>query len=152
MQNTNYMPGNTFADDREKVELYFSARKLINKDTFSKTDPIFFIYYKRGDHGKFSLIHKTEQINDNLNPDFTKSLLADFIFETHQYFRIECRDIDNKSGTSYDDLGSCEFQLGELMGCRNNMLILNLVDRKFYQIFFNFFQRKGKKYGESSCP
>lgn len=127
MYNTAVGYGNTFADDREKVELYFSARKLVNKDTFSKTDPIFLIYGKRGDESKYNLIHKTEQIQDNLNPDFTKSLLVDFIFETHQFFKIECRDIDNNSGSDYDELGCCEFELGHLMGCRNNMLILDLI-------------------------
>lgn len=148
MYNNNQgFGGHTFQDDREKVELYFSARKLTNKDTFSKTDPIFFIYYKTGERGTYNLIHKTEQIQDNLNPDFTKSLTVDFIFETHQFFKIECRDIDNTSGSDYDELGTCEFELGNLMGCRNNMLILNLIDSKFF--YLNFFYRKRKRLWKS---
>jgi Ca2+-dependent lipid-binding protein len=71
-------------------------------------------------------VHRTEQIKDNLNPDFTKSMLLDFIFEKHQFLKIECRDIDNDAGSQFDDLGFCEFELGTLMGSRKNMLILPL--------------------------
>ena len=33
-------------DDREKVEIFFSARNLKNKDTMSKTDPIMYVFTK----------------------------------------------------------------------------------------------------------
>ena len=130
---------NILNDDREKVELYFSCRKLLNKDTFSKTDPQLFISYRTQKNKPYAQIHTTELISDNLNPDFTRSLVVDFIFEMHQFFKIECRDVDNDSGTSYDPLGTCEFELGELMGSRNNMVLMDLMC-KFLRIFGAFGQ------------
>lgn len=119
-----------YNDDREKVEIFFSARNLKNKDQMSKTDPIFLLYQKEKVNSNWIEIHRTEQINDNLNPDFTKSFVMDFIFERHQFLKIECRDIDNASGTKFDTLGHCEFELGNLMGSHKNMLIIPLLNKK----------------------
>ena len=43
--------------------------------------------------------------------------------------KVECRDIDNSSGTDYDTLGFAEFELGTLMGSRQNMLLLDLMNK-----------------------
>ena len=42
------------------------------------------------------LIDKTEIIWDNLNPDFSKSFVLDYIFEVTQTFKIEVVDIDDE--------------------------------------------------------
>lgn len=72
---------------------------------------------------------ETETIWDNLNPDFQKSFTLDFIFEMRQEFRIEVRDMDNKEGTKWDYLGAVEFEMGKLIGAKNNQLILQLSDK-----------------------
>ncbi|XP_076865622.1 copine-4 isoform X2 [Brachyhypopomus gauderio] len=49
------------------VELAFSAKKLDDKDFFSKSDP-FLEIFRVNDDGTLSLVHRTETIMNNLNP------------------------------------------------------------------------------------
>ncbi|XP_053468260.1 copine-4 [Ictalurus furcatus] len=49
------------------VELAFSAKKLDDKDFFSKSDP-FLEIFRVNDDGTGSLVHRTETIMNNLNP------------------------------------------------------------------------------------
>ncbi|XP_043575525.1 copine-4 [Chiloscyllium punctatum] len=49
------------------VELTFSARKLDDKDFFSKSDP-FLEIFRMNDDGTQQLVHRTEVIMNNLNP------------------------------------------------------------------------------------
>ncbi|XP_061421463.1 copine-7-like [Lethenteron reissneri] len=49
------------------VELFFSARKLDDKDLFSKSDP-FLEIHKLDDDDTFQLVHRSEVIKNNLNP------------------------------------------------------------------------------------
>lgn len=56
-----------------KVELTFECQKLVNLDTTSKTDPQIWVYMQHS-NGKWTLEGKTEQIQDNLNPKFAKTI------------------------------------------------------------------------------
>ncbi|XP_064834886.1 copine-7-like isoform X2 [Oncorhynchus masou masou] len=49
------------------VELFFCAKKLDDKDLFSKSDP-FLEIYRINDDGTEQLVHRTEVIKNNLNP------------------------------------------------------------------------------------
>uniref|UniRef100_A0A4W6FTA9 Copine IVb n=1 Tax=Lates calcarifer TaxID=8187 RepID=A0A4W6FTA9_LATCA len=49
------------------VELSFSARKLDDKDFFSKSDP-FLEIFRTNDDGTESLVHRTETVMNNLSP------------------------------------------------------------------------------------
>uniref|UniRef100_A0A665X1K6 Copine-4 n=1 Tax=Echeneis naucrates TaxID=173247 RepID=A0A665X1K6_ECHNA len=49
------------------VELSFSARKLDDKDFFSKSDP-FLEIFRLNDDGTESLVHRTETVMNNLSP------------------------------------------------------------------------------------
>jgi Ca2+-dependent lipid-binding protein len=116
----------TFIDteDKEQVELFFSCRKLLDLDTMSKSDPQVRLYYKTKVGWK--LTGKTEIIKDNLNPNFVKSICLDYIFEIQQFFKVHVVDVDDfKNDSNFDSIGEAEFELGELMGSKNNMLILN---------------------------
>ena len=46
LQRTNTLKSVTHQDDREKVELFFSCRKLKDLDTFSKSDPKLTLFRK----------------------------------------------------------------------------------------------------------
>ena len=93
----------------------------------SKSDPQVRLYHKTKMGWK--LYSKTETILDNLNPNFVKSICLDFVFETQQFFKVHVVDIDDfKNDSKYDSIGEAEFELGELMGSKNNMLILDLTD------------------------
>lgn len=70
---------------------------------------------------------QTETILNNLNPNFTKSFLLDYIFEVKQELRFEVRDDDGKG--SYDLIGYCETTLGGIVGAKNSTLILDLTDK-----------------------
>lgn len=62
-----------------------------------------------------------------MNPDFTTSFNIDFVFERTQRFKLEVRDADNTTGTEYELVGTCEFELGQLVGSRENLLFLHLA-------------------------
>ena len=57
---------------------------------------------------------RTEWIQNNLNPEFTKTIEIDYLFEEVQKLRFRVFDIDNKSATLDDDdfLGELECTLG----------------------------------------
>ena len=67
-------------------------------------------------------IHTTEKIKNSLNPDFAKSLVIDYKFEIDQNYKVECIDADGKK--NFDFIGDATFELGELMGSKNNLLVL----------------------------
>lgn len=113
--------------DSQKVELFFSCRNLLDLDTFSKSDPRLTLY-QQVQGGAWSIIGNTEIIQDNLNPDFSKSFIIDYIFECTQILKVEVVDVDSE--TDFDFIGSTTFELGELMGSKNNMLIVNLIHKK----------------------
>lgn len=71
--------------DRQKVELYFSCRNLVNLDYMSKSDPTIKIYECNSKSDNWYIKDKTETIKDNLNPDFVKSVKVDYIFEVLLY-------------------------------------------------------------------
>jgi hypothetical protein len=62
-------------------------------DTFSKSDPQLQIFLE--EKNTYKEIGRTELINDNLNPKFTRSLMMDYYFESVQRLKIKCWDIDN---------------------------------------------------------
>ena len=50
------------------VNLYISGRKLKDLDAFSKSDPVCYVYEKKG--SSWAKIGQTERISNNLNPNF----------------------------------------------------------------------------------
>jgi hypothetical protein len=71
-------------------------------------------------------LDKTEVIYDNLNPDFEKSMIVDYIFEVHQIFKVIVKDVDDH-GASFDLIGDASFELGDLIGSRKNPSVLGLI-------------------------
>ena len=53
----------------------------------------------------------------------------DFVFERTQRLKIEIRDADNTSGTVSELVGTCEFEMATLMGNRNNMLFVDVINK-----------------------
>lgn len=85
-----------------------SCRDLADLDTFSKSDPIVHVYLKEGNAKDYSLKGKTETINNNLNPDFTKNFTLSYYFEKQQHVKFEVYDVD---ATELEHIGSCEVTL-----------------------------------------
>ena len=57
------------SDVCSKVELSISCTNLKDLDTFSKSDPVVFLFEKKG--REWLKLGRTEMIDDNLNPKVT---------------------------------------------------------------------------------
>ncbi|XP_060916296.1 copine-4 [Labrus mixtus] len=90
------------------VELSFSARKLDDKDFFSKSDP-FLEIFRINDDGTESLVHRTETVMNNLSPvwkSFKVSLNT--LCSGDQDRELKCTVWDWDSNGKHDFIG--EFQ------------------------------------------
>uniref|UniRef100_A0A3Q3GVH5 Copine-3 n=1 Tax=Labrus bergylta TaxID=56723 RepID=A0A3Q3GVH5_9LABR len=100
--------------DNRAVELEFEAKKLDKKDTFGKSDP-FLEIFRKGDDGKWQLVHRTEVVNNNLNPTwkkFTVPLQTFCCSDLERPLKVDCSDHD--SDGSHDLIGSFTTKVSEL--------------------------------------
>uniref|UniRef100_A0A8C4HHL7 Copine Vb n=1 Tax=Dicentrarchus labrax TaxID=13489 RepID=A0A8C4HHL7_DICLA len=112
-----------------KVEITVSCRNLLDKDTFSKSDPC--EYVAETDRLSAFFCHlcasspffkgpfgRTEVIDNTLNPDFVRKYILDYFFEEKQNLRFDLYDVDSKSPdlSKHDFLGQTFCTLGEIVG------------------------------------
>ncbi|KAI4883292.1 hypothetical protein NFI96_021022 [Prochilodus magdalenae] len=91
--------------NHDYVELAFSAKKLDDKDFFSKSDP-FLEIFRVNDDGTGSLVHRTETIMNNLNPvwkSFKVSLNT--LCSGDQERELKCTVWDWDSNGKHDFIG-----------------------------------------------
>lgn len=86
---------------RMKVELSISGRKLKDLDAFSKSDPQCMVYEKV--NNQWVMIGKTEQIMNNLNPDFKTCICMNYFFEKAQDLKFVM--IDGDGAGDFDVIG-----------------------------------------------
>uniref|UniRef100_F7ED67 Copine family member IX n=1 Tax=Xenopus tropicalis TaxID=8364 RepID=F7ED67_XENTR len=109
-----------------RVELTVSCRNLLDKDTFSKSDPSnnYLIF-------KFKQFGRTEVIDNSLNPDFVRKFVLDYFFEEKQNLRFDLFAITyfdlNFSLFLFDFLGQCFCTLGEIVGSAGSRLEKSLI-------------------------
>uniref|UniRef100_A0A4W6E3T8 Copine 8 n=1 Tax=Lates calcarifer TaxID=8187 RepID=A0A4W6E3T8_LATCA len=98
-----------------KVEITVSCRNLLDRDTFSKSDP------SKISHLSFG---RTEVIDNTLNPDFVRKFILDYFFEERQNLRFDLYDVDSKSAnlSKHDFLGQAYCTLGEVVGSLGSRL------------------------------
>ncbi|XP_022084005.1 copine-8-like isoform X1 [Acanthaster planci] len=110
------MPGQ--AIPATKVELTVSCRKLLDMDTFSKSDPLCVMYLQTVGTDTYKEYGRSEVIMNTLNPDFVKKFVIDYFFEEVQKLKFELYDVDSKSQDlrKHDFLGKAFCTLGEIMG------------------------------------
>lgn len=106
-----------------QVNLYISGRKLKDLDAFSKSDPVCLVFEKVNGH--WTKIGKTEQVKNNLNPDFTTSFEVPYFFEKQQNYKFVM--IDGDGDGDYDTIGEVETTMGKLMGALKQTWTANLV-------------------------
>ncbi|XP_038067397.1 copine-8-like isoform X1 [Patiria miniata] len=101
-----------------KVELTVSCRKLLDMDTFSKSDPLCVMYIQTTGSETYKEYGRSEVIMNTLNPDFVKKFVIDYFFEEVQKLKFELYDVDSKSQNlkKHDFLGKLFCTLGEIMG------------------------------------
>ncbi|KAI6172655.1 C2 domain protein [Aphelenchoides besseyi] len=111
------------------VELSISARDLVSKDTFSKSDPMCVVY--RNHPQGIQEIGRTEQIQNSHNPTFGQKIRVDYYFETKQPLLFRLFDIDSNSPdlSKQDFLGEAECDLAEIVSTVDGQLPLKLLNR-----------------------
>ena len=95
-----------------KIELHISCEGLINKDTFSKSDPYCIVLMQNRTTLEYYEISRTEVVKNNLDPVWRKAQVLDFHFETKQALCFKVRDSD-ESGKCH--LGKAMTTLGEIV-------------------------------------
>ncbi|XP_036373601.1 copine-8-like [Megalops cyprinoides] len=101
-----------------KVEITVSCRNLLDRDTFSKSDPICVLYTQGVGNKEWREFGRTEVIDNTLNPEFVRKFILDYFFEERQNLRFDLYDVDSKSAnlSKHDFLGQAFCTLGEVVG------------------------------------
>jgi hypothetical protein len=84
-----------------KVELFISGRKLKDLDAFSKSDPQCMVYEMV--NNQWVMRGKTEQIMNQLNPDFQTRVMLNYFFEKQQQLKFVM--IDGDGHGDFDTIG-----------------------------------------------
>ncbi|XP_067324060.1 copine-5 isoform X2 [Anolis sagrei] len=107
-----------------KVEVTVSCRNLLDKDTFSKSDPLCVLYTQGIETKQWREFGRTEVIDNTLNPDFLRKFILDYFFEEKQNLRFDLYDVDSKSPdlSKHDFLGQTFCTLGEIVGSPGSRL------------------------------
>ncbi|XP_012994669.3 copine-4 [Esox lucius] len=98
------------------VELSFSARKLDDKDFFSKSDP-FLEIFRINDDSSLQLVHRTETVMNNLNPVWKtfKTSLNSLCSGDHDR-PLKCTVWDWDSNGKHDFIGEFQATFKEMRG------------------------------------
>lgn len=107
--------------DNRAVLFEVEARKLDNKDLFSKSDP-YLEFYRQTPDGRWQLAHRTEVIKNNLNPVWRPfkiplQSLCDGDFD--KPIKVECYDYD--SDGSHDLIGIFETTMTKFKEAKRSM-------------------------------
>ncbi|XP_074872264.1 copine-8 isoform X3 [Carettochelys insculpta] len=107
-----------------RVEVSVSCRNLLDRDTFSKSDPICVLYTQGIGNKEWREFGRTEVIDNTLNPDFVRKFILDYFFEERENLRFDLYDVDSKSPnlSKHDFLGQVFCTLGEIVGSQGSRL------------------------------
>ncbi|XP_072316879.1 copine-4-like isoform X1 [Eucyclogobius newberryi] len=98
------------------IQLLFSARKLDDKDFFTKSDP-FLEIYRINDDATLQLVYRTETVMNDLNPvwkSFKVSLNC--LCSGDQHRKLQCTVWDWDSNGKHDYIGEFEATFNEMRG------------------------------------
>uniref|UniRef100_A0A8C5D911 Copine-4-like n=1 Tax=Gouania willdenowi TaxID=441366 RepID=A0A8C5D911_GOUWI len=98
------------------IELSFSARKLDDKDFFTKSDP-FLEIYRLNEDATLQLVYRTETVMNNLNPVWKtfKVSLNSLCSGDHER-KLQCTVWDWDSNGKHDYIGEFEATFTEMRG------------------------------------
>nr|XP_039250051.1 copine-8-like [Styela clava] len=99
-------------------ELSISCKGLKDADIFSKSDPMVVMYVEAlSCEERWRELGRTEEIQNTLNPQFTRKFSIDHYFDEIQNLRFEVYDIDKKSHDlkDHDFLGWAECKLAAII-------------------------------------
>ncbi|XP_068417418.1 copine-8 isoform X3 [Eschrichtius robustus] len=112
-----------------RVEVSVSCRNLLDRDTFSKSDPICVLYVQGVGNKEWREFGRTEVIDNTLNPDFVRKFILDYFFEERENLRFDLYDVDSKSPnlSKHDFLGQVFCTLGEIVGSQGSRLEKSII-------------------------
>jgi hypothetical protein len=100
-------------ESKKKVYLVLKGKNLEDLDTFSKSDPYFYLFKKH--EGGWAKIHESKVVKDNLNPEW-EPVVMDYLHfcyaDERTEMKIQCFDFDTQSESDY--IGECTFRSGDL--------------------------------------
>ncbi|CAB1334707.1 unnamed protein product [Coregonus sp. 'balchen'] len=116
------------------VELSFSARKLDDKDFFSKSDP-FLEIFRINDDDTLQLVHRTETVMNNLNPVWKtfKTSLNSLCSGDHDR-PLKCTVWDWDSNGKHDFIGEYQATFKEMRGAMDGRQVQWECINSKYQI------------------
>nr|XP_025139763.1 copine-8 isoform X4 [Bubalus bubalis] len=111
------------------LSFLFVSRNLLDRDTFSKSDPICVLYTQGVGNKEWREFGRTEVIDNTLNPDFVRKFILDYFFEERENLRFDLYDVDSKSPnlSKHDFLGQVFCTLGEIVGSQGSRLEKSIV-------------------------
>ena len=117
------------------IELFFRANDLLKADVLSDSDPYLVIYEIPPTAPQASSdswvnfrkeVGRTEVIDDNLNPVWSRSVLVRYIIGATQRFMCRCIDDDGLDDNKNDPLGDASFYLSDVMNAPNYTIMVAL--------------------------
>ena len=114
------------------VRIFIECQNLIDKDTFSKSDPFVVLKMKNSTQPAFAEIGRTEVKMNNLSPKFSKFFDVIWHFEIRQDLEFFVYDFDGGVSVercnldSQDFLGCSRTQLASIVGAPGRQLIMPL--------------------------
>ena len=115
---------------KDELEIQFIGKKLDKKDWFGSSDPFLQISRANERPGDFTLVHRTEHLNNNINPVWKKFIIPLRNLcngDLDRNLKIECFD-HNKSG-DHSYIGEFNVTARQLMegpGSTNNHTCINI--------------------------
>ena len=137
-----HLQAEELSPNRETVILEFSARKLDNKDFFGKSDP-FLEISRANENNQFSVVHRTEVVDNDLNPTwkpFVKEARALCNGDYNRTLKVDVYDMDNDG--SHDLIGTFQTNLHRLAKGPGPENLYEVINEKKQQ-------KKGSKYTNS---
>jgi len=114
---------------KDELEIQFVGKKLDKKDWFGSSDPFLQISRANERPGDFTLVHRTEHINNNVNPTWKKFIIPLRTLcngDLDRNLKIECFDHNNSGNHSYiGEFFVTARQLMEGPGSSNNFSCMN---------------------------
>ena len=108
--------------------LYFSCENLANLDHTTESDPtIVGLFHEGGADDTWYKLGETENIRNNLNPNFIKPFQVSFSFGRNQRIRLEVYDMDPNGK---ELIGYIEVAMAKIMAANHQVYSATLINEE----------------------
>eukprot|EP01084_Bolivina_argentea_P064279 117259_1 len=128
----------------DELELNLSLRNIPKRKMIScPCDPFVIVSIKDDVKNVYNVVGQTEIVDDNPNPDFSKDIRINYLFEQVQKLRLDIYDANDDDDDSDDDdqeikteelskhdfVGAVEFIVGDLVVANGQKLVMAIEDK-----------------------